>query len=146
MSTRIEIIQSSSPTRLTATLMKTGQTTSYRTGDDGDLEAEVGKCELGKGIVLYRGLGIHKPSLDLATNIARHNKIKIQCQASYDNIGYTSIDMTGEAKGVRALVFGIPLRSMHTPVETINLNDLEGGAKLLRNFLVSSNLLTVLTK
>jgi hypothetical protein len=39
MSTRIEIIQSSSPTRLTATLIKTGQTTSYRTGDDGDIEA-----------------------------------------------------------------------------------------------------------
>lgn len=42
MSTKIEIIQSSSPpavTRSTATLMKTGQTTSYRTGDDGDLEA-----------------------------------------------------------------------------------------------------------
>jgi hypothetical protein len=39
MSTRIEIIQSSSPTRSTTTLMKTGQTTSYRTGDDGDLQA-----------------------------------------------------------------------------------------------------------
>ena len=39
MSTRIEIIQSSSPTRSTATLMKTGQTTSFRTGDDGDIEA-----------------------------------------------------------------------------------------------------------
>lgn len=38
MSTRIEIIQSSSSTRLTATLIKTGQTTSYRTGDDGDLQ------------------------------------------------------------------------------------------------------------
>jgi hypothetical protein len=41
MATRIEIRQSSTPavTRSTATLMKTGQTTSYRTGDDGDLEA-----------------------------------------------------------------------------------------------------------
>jgi len=41
MSTRIEIIQSSSPpavTRSTATLMKTGQTVSYLTGDDGDLQ------------------------------------------------------------------------------------------------------------
>jgi hypothetical protein len=41
MATRIEIRQNSTPavTRSTATLMKTGQTTSYRTGDDGDLEA-----------------------------------------------------------------------------------------------------------
>jgi hypothetical protein len=41
MATRIEIWQSSTPTStpVGATLMKTGQTTSYRTGDDGDLEA-----------------------------------------------------------------------------------------------------------
>ena len=34
----IIVVESSAP-RSTATLMKTGQTTSYRTGDDGDLEA-----------------------------------------------------------------------------------------------------------
>jgi hypothetical protein len=38
MSTRIELKPESDPP-LGATLMKTGQTTSYRTGDDGDLEA-----------------------------------------------------------------------------------------------------------
>jgi hypothetical protein len=41
MGTRIEIIPQSTPASapVGATLMKTGQTTSYRTGDDGDLEA-----------------------------------------------------------------------------------------------------------
>ena len=38
MSTRIDI-KSTAVSRSTATLMKTGQTTSYRTGDDGDIEA-----------------------------------------------------------------------------------------------------------
>ncbi len=38
MSTRIDI-KSVVVSRSTATLMKTGQTTSYRTGDDGDIEA-----------------------------------------------------------------------------------------------------------
>ena len=38
MSTRIDI-KTKSATVVGATLMKTGQTTSYRTGDDGDLEA-----------------------------------------------------------------------------------------------------------
>lgn len=38
MSTRIEI-KSSAASRSTAKLMKTGQVTSYRTGDDGDVEA-----------------------------------------------------------------------------------------------------------
>lgn len=39
MSTRIEIKSATATSRSTAKLMKTGQTTSYRTGDDGDLEA-----------------------------------------------------------------------------------------------------------
>lgn len=39
MSTRIDIKQTATPAPVGATLMKTGQTTSYRTGDDGDLEA-----------------------------------------------------------------------------------------------------------
>jgi hypothetical protein len=41
MGTRIEIIPQSTPASapVGATLMKTGQTTSYRTGDDGDIEA-----------------------------------------------------------------------------------------------------------
>ena len=39
MSTRIDIKSATTPAPVGATLMKTGQTTSYRTGDDGDLEA-----------------------------------------------------------------------------------------------------------
>lgn len=35
----IKAIAASTPTYSSATLMKTGQTTSYRTGDDGDIEA-----------------------------------------------------------------------------------------------------------
>jgi len=39
MSTRIDIKSTAAAPISTAKLMKTGQTTSYRTGDDGDLEA-----------------------------------------------------------------------------------------------------------
>jgi len=35
----IKAVAASTPSAVGATLMKTGQTTSYRTGDDGDLEA-----------------------------------------------------------------------------------------------------------
>ena len=39
MSTKIEIKSTTTASRSTAQLMKSGQTTSYRTGDDGDIEA-----------------------------------------------------------------------------------------------------------
>jgi len=39
MSTTIQLVKPTAIPRSTATLMKTGQTISYRTGDDGDIEA-----------------------------------------------------------------------------------------------------------
>jgi endoglucanase len=111
-----------------------------------ELEIETGRCDLGGGIVLYRGVDIHNPTLKLMRNIARKHKIKTQIQASGYNIGYTSTDMTYEAGGVRAVILGIPLRNMHTPVETINLKDLDYGTKLLTNLLLSQNLRSVIEK
>ncbi len=43
-------------------------------------------------------------------------------------------------QGTKALVFGIPLRSMHTPVEIIHMDDLLGGTKLLTHFLQNKKL------
>jgi endoglucanase len=109
-------------------------------GRTDEIETEVGKCDLGKGIVLYRGTDIHKQSWELATKIAKKNNIPYQVQACVGRIGYTSLEVTGELEGIKALVFGIPLRSMHTPVEIININDLFTGAKLLKTFLLNKEL------
>jgi len=108
--------------------------------DSDDLEKEVGKCELEKGIVLARGLDLHEPTFKLAQNIAKRHKIKTQVQVNSDAGGFNPLFITSEAQGVRAMVMGIPLRNMHTPVETINLKDLESGIKLLKSMLLSSNL------
>lgn len=104
--------------------------------DDDDLEREVGKCELTKGIVLYRGVEIDKNCFRLLNSVARTNKIKRQYQASAGAIGYTSTELTHEGEGVKALILGIPLRNMHTPVEVVNLRDLNYGIQLLTNFLL----------
>lgn len=108
--------------------------------DDDDLEREVGKCELSKGIVLYRGVEIDKNCFKLANSTARNHKIKVQYQASVGSIGYTSTEMTHEGEGIKALVLGIPLRNMHTPCEIINLRDLNYGTHLLTNFLLHRRL------
>lgn len=109
-------------------------------------EKEAGRCELGKGLVIYRGVDIHKESVKVLESIARRNKIKIQNQASYGSIGYISTEITAEGKGTRALILGIPLRNMHSPVEIIDLKDLNEGAKLLKHFLVSRNIKRAIEK
>ena len=75
---------------------------------------------------------------------ARRHKIKTQIQASMGSIGYTCTELTHEGKGIKALILGIPLRNMHTAVETINLNDLNGGIQLLTNFLMHTRIESVL--
>jgi len=105
---------------------------------DENLEKEAGKCELGKGLVLYKGVNTHTKSLTLLESTARRIKTKIQYQASTGMDGYTSNLIT--EYGVKALTLGIPLRNMHCPVEIINLKDLRTGSHLLARFLLNRKL------
>jgi len=112
--------------------------------DDDNLEREVGKCDLGKGIVLYRGVGIDKSSFKMIQAISNRYRIKTQIQASSGDIGYSSDYVTSLEKGIKTLILGIPLRNMHYPCEIINLNDLNYGIQLLTNFLLYKKIGNVL--
>ena len=118
--------------------------TDYGWGDE--LDRKAGECELGKGIVIYRGYDINKSGYMLLESIARKHKVKFQTQANLEPGGFTPLMVTGELNGIKALVLGIPLRNMHTPVETINLKDLNYGVLLLKNFLISSSLKNIIEK
>ena len=108
--------------------------------DMDSLEAVAGRCHLGKGVALYRGVDLDEKCYKLATKIAKANDIPFQVQAGCGNIGYTSLSMTGEGSGIKAMVFGIPLRGMHMPTEVINGKDLDSGSTLLAKFLKSRKL------
>jgi endoglucanase len=112
--------------------------TDYPCVDD----RQVGKCELGKGIVLYRGVDIDIDTTKLLESTARTHKIKTQIQATGGGIGYTVDDVT--PYGIKAVILGIPLRNMHSPTEIINLKDLKSGIDLLTNFLLHKRLKNIL--
>jgi len=112
--------------------------------DSEDNERESGKCELGAGIVLYRGIEINNECFKMINSTAKRNKIKIQYLASRGSIGYSSTEITHEGNGIRALILGIPLRNMHTPCEVINLKDLNYGINLLTSFLLHRKIGNVL--
>lgn len=109
-------------------------------GEIDEIEREVGRCELDKGISLYRGVDIDNDCWELATQIAKRRKILYQVQTCCGRIGYTSLEVTGEAEGIKAMIWGIPLRSMHAPTEVINFNDLITGTRLLYYFLINKKL------
>ncbi len=112
--------------------------TDYADYYDDEIEREVGRCELGKGIVLYRGVDICTNALKLLESISKYYKIRIQYQASTGSLGYIHPICT------KGIILGIPLRNMHTPTEVINLKDLKYGIDLLTNFLLNKRIHKIL--
>ncbi|MGD2071977.1 MAG: M20/M25/M40 family metallo-hydrolase [Candidatus Thorarchaeota archaeon] len=103
------------------------------------IEREVGRCELGKGIVLLRGQDLDDECCKLAVSVAKRKKIPYQIQTPTHGI-YTSQAVSHETSNAKAMVFGVPLRNMHAPTEIIQFNDLITGARLVKSFLLSKKL------
>ncbi len=87
--------------------------------------------ELGKGPVLTRGPNINHKLFDLLVKTAKAEKIPYQVNAEPRGTGTDANALQLSRAGVAAGLVSIPLRYMHSPCETISLNDLEQCAKLL---------------
>lgn len=90
-----------------------------------------GEVALGKGPVLTRGANINHHVLDLLTSTADREKIAIQNTANPRATGTDANVMQISRSGVATALVKIPLRYMHTPVETVALSDLENAARLI---------------
>lgn len=109
-------------------------------------EREAGKCNLGQGMVIIKGVNIHRPSLKLMQSIARINKIKVQYQATAGDECTNASTVANELDGIKILDLGVPCRHLHSPVEVINSRDLNYGIRLLQSFLLSRKLGKVIDK
>jgi putative aminopeptidase FrvX len=90
-----------------------------------------GEVGLGKGPILARGANINPHLFELLSTAAEKEKIAIQHTASPRATGTDANVMQISRGGVATALVKIPLRYMHTPVETVSLGDLENAAKLI---------------
>ncbi len=90
-----------------------------------------GEVALGKGPILARGANINPHLFELLQTAADKEKISIQHTATPRATGTDANVMQISRGGVATALVKIPLRYMHTPVETISLGDLEGAARLI---------------
>jgi endoglucanase len=90
-----------------------------------------GEVALGKGPILARGANINPHLFELLQSAADKEKISIQHTATPRATGTDANVMQISRGGVATALVKIPLRYMHTPVETISLGDLEGAARLI---------------
>ncbi len=90
-----------------------------------------GPVELGAGPVISRGSANHPNVVELARKAAEHAGVDVQLQATGTRTGTDADGFYTSRGGIPALNIGVPNRYMHTPVEVVDTEDLDGVATLL---------------
>ncbi|NUT57051.1 MAG: M20/M25/M40 family metallo-hydrolase [Thermoleophilia bacterium] len=106
---------------------------TYATDVPGDDPATGGHHVLGGGAAIFRGPAINPRVFELLAETAREEGIAHTIEAGMKT--YTDADATFAAgEGIPTGVVSIPLRNMHSPIEIVELGDLEACIELLRAF------------
>jgi endoglucanase len=125
--------------------LRGGTTSSYTVNPDVGICVEVdfatdqpdvekkhnGEVGLGKGPILTRGANINPLLFELLATTAEKEKIGVQFTANPRATGTDANVMQISRNGVATALVKVPLRYMHTPVETVALSDLEDAARLI---------------
>ncbi len=101
----------------------------------GESKKKTADIKLGGGPILTRGANINPHVFDRLTAAADAKKIPYQLEATPGGTGTDANAMQLTRSGVATALISIPSRYMHTPVEVVDLKDLENSAKLLAEFI-----------
>ena len=96
----------------------------------------VGDIKLGYGPVIARGANINPVVEKILIRTARDEKIPFQIVAAPGGTGTDANAIQLTRAGVATGLVSIPLRYMHTSVETLSLKDVENVSKLLTAFIL----------
>jgi putative aminopeptidase FrvX len=88
-----------------------------------------GDLACGKGPVLSYGPAVHNNLLKIIIDAATKNKIDFQRQAASRVTGTDAIAFSND--GVPSALISLPLRYMHTTVESVHKDDVENVIKLI---------------
>ena len=94
-----------------------------------------GDCKMEKGPVLTFGPSVQNNLLKLIINTANQHKIDIQRAAASRSTGTDTDAFAFSTGGVASALISLPLRYMHTTVETVSKKDVESVIHLIYNSL-----------
>lgn len=90
-----------------------------------------GEVSLGKGPILVRGANINPCLFELLSFTAKAQKVAVQYSANPRATGTDANVMQISRGGMATALVKIPLRYMHTAIETVSLGDMENAVKLI---------------
>lgn len=93
--------------------------------------------ELGGGPVICLGANIHPKLYDKLLDVAKEYEIKYQIETATGATGTDAWAIQVAREGIPTALISIPLRNMHSPVETVDLRDIERAGRLLAQFINS---------
>jgi putative aminopeptidase FrvX len=93
-----------------------------------------GKHALGSGPVITRGSTIHPRVFELLRDTAEAESIPYTVEASARATGTDADAFFVSRGGIPTAVVSIPLRYMHSPVEMVQLDDVDACARLIASF------------
>lgn len=107
----------------------------FSTDCPGVNEKIMGEAKLGGGPILHCGPTYNKQLLTQMRKTAEESKIATQFQPENRGQGTDAFAMNMTRAGVPAALLSVPSRYMHSPVETIEIDDLDRTADLIAKFI-----------
>ena len=106
---------------------------TYATDVGADSPSTGGQHVLGGGPAIFRGPAVNPRVLELLLDAAREEGIEHTVEVGAKT--YTDADVTFASRdGIPTGLVSIPLRNMHSPIEIVQLDDLEACVRLLVAF------------
>ena len=107
---------------------------THATDEPGTPGSKQTGVELGDGPAVARGSANHPKVVRAVRDVAEETDIDIQLQATGIRTGTDADAFYTSRNGIPSLNIGVPNRYMHTPVEVLDLADLDATAELLGQF------------
>ncbi|MGI8631579.1 MAG: M42 family metallopeptidase [Solirubrobacterales bacterium] len=104
---------------------------TFATDPPGTDEKELGRHKLGSGPVIGRGATIHPRVYEALRDAAKAEEIEHTVAASARGTSTDADAIHLSRAGVPTGVLSIPLRYMHSPVEMVQLSDVQACARLI---------------
>jgi putative aminopeptidase FrvX len=107
---------------------------TFETDAPGTEEKEIGRHKFGSGPVLTRGSTLHPAVFELLHAAGEAEGIPFTVAASARSTGTDADAFHISRAGIPSAVVSVPLRYMHSPVEMVQLDDVENTARLIAAF------------
>lgn len=104
---------------------------THATDTPGIDHKEHGLVKLGKGPVVQHGGANHPQIVEFVEEVGKEKEINIQHESTSVRTGTDTDSIFHQKAGIASALISLPLRYMHSPVETASMNDVQSLIELM---------------